>query len=240
MGAGLDAVVGERLLGRIAALGLPTLASSHCGRAVHAMELKSRDATAGAPILLVAGVHGDEPSGVAAVLDFLVVARAQTARWPARTLWVVPVLNPDGVAANRKDNHAGVDLNRNFPARNFSLAHPDGYFPGTAPGSEPESAALIELVTCIDFAAVIAVHAPLACVNPDGPAAGWAARVAQACGWPVRDDIGYPTPGSLGSWLGRDRGKPVLTLELPPGGYDTFRAPARAALLAAVEHAPVG
>jgi len=54
--------------------------------------------------------------------------------------------------------------------------------------------------------------------------------VAGASGWPVRADIGYPTPGSLGSWLGLDRGLPVLTLELPPGPYQGFRARADAAL----------
>ena len=62
---------------------------------------------------------------------------------------------------------------------------------------------------------MVAVHAPFACVNYDGPAAAWADAVAAACGWPARADIGYPTPGSLGSWLGVDRGLPVLTLELP-------------------------
>jgi hypothetical protein len=53
---------------------------------------------------------------------------------------------------------------------------------------------------------VIAVHAPFACVNYDGPpaAAAWAQAVAAVCGWPARGDIGYPTPGSLGSWLGVD------------------------------------
>ena len=77
---------------------------------------------------------------------------------------------------------------------------------------------------------MVAVHAPFACVNYDGPAAPWAQAVAAACGWPARADIGYPTPGSLGSWLGIDRGLPVLTLELPPGPLAGFRSPAAAAL----------
>jgi protein MpaA len=71
-------------------------------------------------------------------------------------------------------------------------------------------------------------------VNYDGPAAAWAGAVAAACGWPARGDIGYPTPGSLGSWLGVDRGLPVLTLELPPGPHAAFGQQAAAALDEAV------
>jgi protein MpaA len=84
----------------------------------------------------------------------------------------------------------------------------------------------------------VAVHAPLACVNYDGPAARWAEAVAAACGWPARGDIGYPTPGSFGSWLGIDRGLPVLTLELPPGPLAPVRQAACAALDAAISQAP--
>src|SRR5262249_41419480 len=88
------------------------------------------------------------------------------------------------------------------------------------------------------IAAVVAVHAPFACVNFDGPAAAWADAVAAASGWPARAHIGYPTPGSLGSWLGGDSGLPVLTLELPPGPLAGFRAQAAAALDASIRAAP--
>jgi hypothetical protein len=60
--------------------------------------------------------------------------------------------------------------------------------------------------------------------------------VASACGWPVRTNIGYPTPGSLGSWLGIDRGLPVLTLELPAGPLAAFRPAANAALDRAIDY----
>ena len=78
------------------------------------------------------------------------------------------------------------------------------------------------------------VHAPFACVNYDGPAAEWAEAIAASCGWPARADIGYPTPGSLGSWLGLDRGLPVITLELPAGDHRSFAREAQSALQTAI------
>ncbi len=73
-------------------------------------------------VLLVAGQHGNEPAGVAA-LTFLVRDIAATPeRLPADVdLWVIPVLNPDGYAANRRTNDAGADLNRDH----ILLAQPE-------------------------------------------------------------------------------------------------------------------
>ena len=70
------------------------------------------------------------------------------------------------------------------------------------------------------------------------PAAAWAEAVAGACGWPARGEIGYPTPGSFGSWLGVDRGLPILTLELPPGPLAQFRSQATAAIDASLASLP--
>jgi len=190
-----------------------------------------------APILVVGGVHGDEPASVDATraLDTWLEAHA-----PERTILVVPALNLDGLARRTKDNAGGIDLNRNFASENWAAEHPPGYAPGLAPLSEPETAGLSRFIEEEGVGAVVAVHAPFACVNFDGPAEAWAARVASASGWPVQASIGYPTPGSLGSWFGGDRGRPILTLELPPGPYTSFRAAADAALRSAVTDAPWG
>ena len=181
------------------------------------------------PLLVVAGVHGDEPSSVAGAVE-LEQRLADGQVVPEGPVWLVAALNPDGLARGQKNNARDVDLNRNFPAVNFSAQHRPGYFPGERPLSEPETAALAALIERERIAAVVAIHAPFACVNYDGPAVDWARRVAAACGWPARADIGYPTPGSLGTWLGLDRGLPILTLELPPGPFQAFRGPCRAAL----------
>jgi hypothetical protein len=56
------------------------------------------------------GIHGDEPAGPLAIRELL---RANP--WPADAdLWICPCLNPTGFAMNRRENAAGVDLNRDY------------------------------------------------------------------------------------------------------------------------------
>jgi protein MpaA len=218
----------EELIAEIETLGLPVIGRSTRGRPLHAGRFGEGAEPA---LVLVGGVHGNEQSSVSAVIE---LCRAIAGRSLPGPLWVLPALNPDGVVAGTKDSASGVDLNRNFPARNFTTLHRAGYDPGPRPLSEPETQALAALCEREPVWGVVAVHAPFACVNYDGPARVWAERVAEACGWPARGDIGYPTPGSLGSWLGCDRALPVLTIELPPGAYQNFRAPAQKALQTAI------
>jgi protein MpaA len=159
------------------------------------------------PLLLFGAIHGDEPESAELCHRFLREGRDGAI--------VVPVVNPDGLSRNQKDNARGVDLNRNFPSRNWSAQHPPGYFPGEAPLSEPESAALSRLIAERKPRVLVAVHQPFACVNWDGPAAALAEKMAEACGLPARASVGYPTPGSFGSLYGVDLQVPVITLELP-------------------------
>jgi len=228
---------------------------SRQGRPIALHELSFPASRPASRLLVFGGIHGDEPSSVEAVVELATRASqlvagvvplsagdaAKRSSGPADLdgrLWLLPALNPDGLAAGRKNSASDVDLNRNFPARSFApnsdRSHAPGYDPGPRPLSEPETAALARFLDDERVEAVVAVHAPFACVNYDGPADAWAEAVSSACGWPVRPQIGYPTPGSLGSWLGIDRGVPILTLELPGGPLASFRAQAAAALDRAV------
>lgn len=239
---------GQAVLDALDAAGLARIGSSRQGRAILGAHFGATPApdrvfsvgassTDSAPrLLFVGGVHGDEPSSVEALLEFS--SRLSSAPPQGASVLIVPALNPDGLLLRRKNAASDVDLNRNFRARNFSRQHAPGYDPGPWPLSEPETALLAGIIDGQAIDAVVAVHAPFACVNFDGPALPWARMVAEACGWPVRENIGYPTPGSLGSWLGTDRNIPVLTLELPPGPLDDFREMAAAALDRACFGAP--
>jgi len=192
----------------------------------------------GRAVLLIGGVHGDEPTSTEAVVNLAHAWVAEPPRQMPRVV-VIPALNPDGLLAATKNSERDVDLNRNWPSRNFTTEHRPGYNPGPSPLSEPETDALARLIERESPAAIIAVHAPFACINPDGPAAQWAMQVSEACGWPAVADLGYPTPGSLGSWLGVDRGLPMLTIEFPAGPLSAFAEQAQRCLEAAVAFAPI-
>lgn len=61
-------------------------------------------------IYLSSGIHGDEPAGPLAVLELL---RAHS--WPeGLDIWLCPCLNPSGFVLNRRENSAGIDLNRQY------------------------------------------------------------------------------------------------------------------------------
>jgi protein MpaA len=63
---------------------------------------------------LFAGVHGDEPAGVAALVRFLQNVIAEPDRALGYEFFVYPLVNPTGYAAGTRSNHAGKDLNREF------------------------------------------------------------------------------------------------------------------------------
>ena len=219
-------------LAEVEALGLPEIGRSTLGRPIFAR----RFGGGSAPLLVMGGIHGDEPAGVDLLVELCRRLAGAGAPLATPPLWLLPAANPDGLARNRKNSERDVDLNRNFPAGSFTTVHAPGYFPGPSPLSERETQAIAALIAREPLRGAVAVHAPFACVNYDGPAADWAEAVAAACGWPARGEIGYPTPGSFGSWLGVDRGLPILTLELPAGPLSRFRPQATAALEASFDY----
>ena len=64
-------------------------------------------------ILLYGAQHGDEPAGKDALL-YLIRYLADNPRQlpPDVDLWIMPMVNPDGVARNQRRNGNGADLNR--------------------------------------------------------------------------------------------------------------------------------
>jgi protein MpaA len=170
-------------------------------------------------LLLFAGLHGEEPETTYALSRAL---RQITA--PSPHCAIVLAANPDGLLRGTRGNARGVDLNRNFPARNWqpnpvmhrsTLEDPSDIrlSPGAEPGSEPETRSLIALIEEIEPEQVVALHAPLACID-DARGSRLGRRLADRTGMPLVSDVGYPTPGSFGSW-GADRDLPVITYEFP-------------------------
>ena len=166
--------------------------------------------------LVFAAIHGDEPAAAFVGRKLLEQFQADAALAIGRTVAVIPVANPDGLATGTRTNANGVDCNRNFPASNWKRQ--PGFLrsnPGARPASEPETLAVMKAVARVKPAKILSIHSGLRCNNFDGPAEDLAKLLAQHNHYPVAGSVGYATPGSLGSWAGVDLGLPVVTLELP-------------------------
>ena len=171
-----------------------------------------------ATIVVLAAIHGDEPETTVAVSEALRCV-------PAGDLQAAVILcgNPDGMVRGTRGNARGVDLNRNFPTSNW---RPDPVFyksrandardialsPGSEPASEPETRALISLLERLKPRAVVSLHSALACVDDSG-ASHLGRQLADRCALPFLTEIGYPTPGSMGTWAA-ERQLNLVTLEL--------------------------
>ena len=156
------------------------------------------------PSVLVIGVfHGDEPQGEYLINEYL-KNNANT------NLLMVPRLN----SCNTRVNKNGVDLNRNFPTKNWKLSERNEFFGGFEPASEIETKFVIDVVEKYNPKIILTLHAPYKVVNYDGDAIDIAQKISDIIKYPVEENIGYPTPGSFGTWAGIEKGVKTITLEL--------------------------
>ncbi len=66
------------------------------------------------PIAIFAGIHGDEPEGVHAAIQFLKLLEARPDFAAGYALSVYPICNPTGFEDNTRHSRLGKDLNREF------------------------------------------------------------------------------------------------------------------------------
>lgn len=70
-----------------------------------------KEIAAGSSVLLICAQHGDEPAGREACLRS---ARDYARSKLETTVLILPTANPDGIAARRRHNADGVDINRDY------------------------------------------------------------------------------------------------------------------------------
>jgi hypothetical protein len=208
------------------------------GRSVEGRPIRAYTIGEGPTVLLLAGVHGDEGQGSYCARRVLALGSELGKQLLGHSVTVVPALNPDGLVRRTRGNAHGVDLNRNMPSRNWSATGEAPYLPGSRAGSEPETQALLKLLEETPPVRIVTIHAPLRVVNYDGPLDGAAERMAELSGLPLAAEIGYATPGSLGTWAGVERDIPTITLELPDKGPRACWRACEEALLVGLTLAP--
>jgi murein peptide amidase A len=180
-----------------------------------------------ADILILASIHGDEAETTVAVSEALRCI-------PRGDLRAAVILsgNPDGMLRGTRGNARGVDLNRNFPTSNWSPdpvhyksrgndARDIALSPGAQRASEPETTALLSLIERLKPRAVVSLHSALACIDDSG-ASHLGRQLADRCALPFLTEIGYPTPGSMGTWAG-EQGLSLVTLELEDASLYTLK-----------------
>ena len=199
--------------------GIIQLPSLEYGRSVLGAPLLYYPCKSECKLLVMAGIHGEEPE-----TTFLLSRVLRAFDESFESIAFILCANPDGVSFGTRGNANGVDLNRNFKTQNFStekagsrsiLEAPRDTLlsPGAFAESEPETQALVALIEKLKPASVLAMHAPMGCV--DAPQKTTLVEgVMETFNLPWLPDIGYKTPGSFGTWCG-DRGLECVTLELP-------------------------
>jgi protein MpaA len=179
------------------------------GRPIRAIVLGDPSATS--PVLVVGCIHGNETAGIA------VADRLASGPPPRRSaIWIIPDLNPDGVAAGTRQNARHVDLNRNFPFGWRPLGHPgDQQYAGPRALSEPESRLARTLILRLRPRLTIWFHQPLAITDRSGGDARIEARFAALSRLPLTRLPRYP--GSVATWENHQRwAGTAFVVELPP------------------------
>lgn len=210
------------------------------GKSVKGRPLVAYILGSGANVTLVSGgVHGNETSAPGLVQRLRAYLKDHPEQLDGCKAVLIPNVNPDGDAAGTRANADGVDLNRNFPAGWMGRRKGIALSPGARALSEPESRGLIAVLDRFHPSKAVSVHWPFHMLVWSGESGKALAEIMQKeNGYRFSDDVGYPTPGSFGSYLYRVRRIACVTLELPRESVDLAWEQNRAALLAAIHYAP--
>lgn len=173
----------------------------------------------GPEILIIGGVHGDEIEGIQAANGLL---QSFSRSFPYRLkVTLVPIFNLDGALRSQRMNARNVDLNRNLPTQDWTAeVAKERYNPGPSANSEPENHALVSHIKNHPPRFILTLHSWMPMLNTNGDCQAVAKAISSHTGYIITDDIGYPTPGSLGTYCGLERQIPTITYE-----FERFLAP---------------
>jgi protein MpaA len=170
------------------------------------------------PVVVVGCTDGDESAGTA-----IVTALRKLQPPIGVDLWLIPTINPDGMAARTTGNAHGVDLNRNFPYGWRHLGGRGHFDSGPRPLSEPETRAVHRFLLRVKPRLSIWFHQPLALVDESQGSRRLERTFGRLVGLPGRRLTDYP--GSITNWASHSfpRSTAFVT-ELPPGKLTQLEA----------------
>lgn len=181
----------------------------------HDIHVYKTDIKAPKYLYLIGGVHGDEVEGVYVLKELFEWLKAEH-NLKDMPMIVIPILNVDGYKNQTRVNAHSVDLNRNLPTKDWTTAHTKPrYNPGAKPLSEPENQFLVKLLDKYKPGFIISFHTWKPILNYNGDCKDVAEFMSGFNKYEINSDIGYPTPGSLGTFAVEKYHSPVLTFECP-------------------------
>jgi predicted deacylase len=160
--------------------------------------------------VVLGAMHGNEPAGIT-------VAHAvrNSRRIKGVDLWVVPTINPDGVARNTRGNAHGVDLNRNWGRSWAPLG--GAYNSGPRPWSEPETRAFRDFLASVRPRFVVSFHQPLHGVGRAGERVGFQRRLSRGLGLPRKAfNCSGECHGTMTEWYNHRYRGTAVTVEFGP------------------------
>lgn len=181
----------------------------------HPIHVFKTDIKASKYLYLLAGVHGDEVEGVYVLKELFAWLKNEHSLKDMPMI-VIPILNVDGYRAQTRVNAHLVDLNRNLPTADWTSEKTQPkYNPGPKPLSEPENQFLVKLLDKYKPGFIMSFHTWKPILNFNGDCKDIATFLNGFNNYEMSGDIGYPTPGSLGTFGVEKYNSPVLTFECP-------------------------
>jgi len=207
------------------------IGTSQQGRAIVAYSFGS-----GAKRLLFHGaLHGNERNTKGLLDAWISELDAKPGDIPAGTqIVVIPIVNPDGYAANTRVNSRNVDLNRNFDTTDWKTdvqTVQGDPFPGgggTAPESEAESRALANYTRQYSPTFTLSYHSVAGYViaNTCGDSGSLASRYAALTGYRnqtgVSGAFSYEITGTYDDWMCQRLGLKSILIELATSSSTEF------------------
>ena len=177
----------------------PILERRVIGTSVEGREIEAyrMGAKGGTPVVVIGVIHGNEAAGLQITDELLRMSAPRGVE-----LWVIPTMNPDGTALDRRGNANQVDLNRNFPYAWAPMGKP-GYwqYSGSKRSSEPETKAIVKFMREIKPVLGIWYHQDLNMISPGtGFEGSLREKYSQLTGIPIKRITGGTYTGVAATW----------------------------------------